>query len=71
MTSDNHSSLLEQRQWLQQRLQEQRQIIARRLGSASDALSTYPRSFTMRLLTQRAGLFIRLVLGFATLLRAR
>ena len=69
MTSDN--SLLEQRQRLQQRLQEQRQVIAQRLGSASEARSSYPRSITMRLLTQRPGLVIRLVLGFATLLKAR
>ena len=71
MTSDNDSSLLEQRQRLRQRLQEQRRVIAQRLGSASEARSRYPRSITMRLLTQRPGLVIRLLLGFATLLRAR
>jgi len=71
MSPGSDSSLLEQRQRLQQRLQEQRRVIAQRLGSVSETHSGYPRSITMRLLTQRLGLVIRLLLGFATLLRAR
>lgn len=71
MSPGSDGSLLEQRQRLRQRLREQRRFIAQRLGSASEVHSSYPRSITMRLLTQRPGLFIRLLLGFATLLRAR
>jgi hypothetical protein len=71
MSPGSDGSLLEQRQRLRQRLREQRQFIAQRLGSASEVHSSYPRSITMRLLTRRPGLFIRLLLGFATLLRAR
>jgi len=71
MTSAANSSLVEQRQRLRQRLQEQRQVIAQRLGSGSRVQSIYPRSMTMRLLTQRPGRFIQLLLMFATLLKTR
>jgi hypothetical protein len=71
MTADSDSSLLEQRQRLRHRLQEQRQIIAQRMGPASELHSGYPRSFTMRLLTRRPGMGLRLLLGVATLLRSR
>ena len=72
MTSAADSFLLEQCQTLRQQLQEQRGIIAQRLGPASSAPGSYQRSMTMRLLKQqRQGLLIRLLLGSASLLRAR
>jgi hypothetical protein len=72
MISATDSCLLEQCQTLRQRLQEQRGVIAQRLGPASSAPGAYPRSMTMRLLRQqRQGLLFRLLLGSASLLRAR
>jgi|HubBroStandDraft_1064217.scaffolds.fasta_scaffold813426_2 hypothetical protein len=73
MISATDRSLLEQCQTLRQQLQEQRGVIAQRLGPASSALpGSYPRSMTMRFLKQqRQGLLIRLVLGSASLLGAR
>ena len=72
MTSAADSFLLEQCQTLRQQLREQRGVIAQRLGPASIAQpGSYPRSMTMRLLKQRQGLLIRLLLGSASLLRAR
>lgn len=71
MTSATNSSLVEQRQRLRQQLQEQRQLIAQRLGSGSRVYSSFPRSMTMRLLTHRPGRLIQLLLGFATLLKTR
>jgi hypothetical protein len=73
MTSAADSFLLEQWQTLRLQLQEQRGVIAQRLGPASSAQpGGYPRSMTMRFLKQqRQGLLIRLVLGSASLLGAR
>lgn len=71
MTSAADSFLLEQCQTLRQQLREQRGVIAQRLGPASSAQpGSYPRSMTMRLLKERQGLLIRLLLGAASLLRA-
>lgn len=72
MISAADSSLLDQCQTLRQRLQEQRGVIAQRLGPAwSVGSGSYPRSMTMRLLKDRQGLLIRVLFGVASLLRAR
>lgn len=63
--------LVEQRQSLRRRLQAQRQVIAQQLGQESGMNGSYPRSETMRFLTQRPALIIRLLVGLASLLRAR
>jgi hypothetical protein len=67
MSSIKDVSLFEQRQTLRLRLQEQRQLIAYRLGPAP-ATSGYPRSITMRLLTQRPDVAVKLLSGLAKLL---
>jgi hypothetical protein len=69
MTSITDTSLVEQRQSLRRQLQAQRQVIAQRLGQESGMNAGYPRSRTMRFLTQRPALIIRLLVGLATLLR--
>jgi hypothetical protein len=66
MISATDHAVLEQCQTLRQRMQEQRGVIAQRLGARS---ASYPRSMTMRLLKEHLGLLIRLSLGFASLLR--
>ena len=71
MTSITDASLVEQRQSLRRRLQAQRQVIAHQLAQESGMNAGYPRSRTMRFLTQRPALVIRLLVGLATLLRAR
>jgi hypothetical protein len=71
MSSVRDITLFEQRQTLRLRLQEQRQLIAYRLGPAPFATSGYPRSMTMRFLTQRPDLAVRLLSGLATLLVGR
>jgi hypothetical protein len=69
MTSITDTSLVEQRQGLRRQLQAQRQVIAQQLGQESGMNAGYPRSRTMRFLTQRPALIIRLLVGLATLLR--
>jgi hypothetical protein len=65
-------SLAEQRHCLRRQLQAQRQVIAQQLGPAESAMNdSYPRSRTMRFLTQHPTPIIRLLLGVVTLLRAR
>ena len=71
MTSITDTSLVEQRESLRRRLQAQRQVIAQQLGQESGMNARYPRSRTMRFLTQQPALIIRLLVGLATLLRAR
>ncbi len=53
------------------RLQAQRQIIAQQLGGEVVLGRSYPRSKTMRLLTQQPELVIQAVGGLARLLRLR
>jgi hypothetical protein len=69
MRSATDTSLVEQRQRLCLRLQAQRQVIARQLGPESAMNGGYPRSRTMRFLTQRAALITRLLVGVVTLLK--
>jgi len=73
MSSISDTSLIEQRQSLRRRLQAQRQVIAQQLGQESGMNGSYPRSRTVRFLTQRRpALIIRLLVGLATtLLRTR
>jgi hypothetical protein len=70
VSSTPHISLLEQRQNLRLRLQAQRQVIARQLEPDSAVSGSYPRSRTMRFLTQRPALIIRVLAGLAAVLRA-
>jgi len=53
------------------RLQAQRQVIAQQLGIVPGEAGAYPRSKTMRLLTQRPDMVIRILGGLASLLRLR
>jgi hypothetical protein len=71
MSSITDISLLQQRESLCRRLQAQRQVIAKQLGPESGMNGSYPRSRTMRFLTQRPALIIRLLVGLATLVRMR
>jgi hypothetical protein len=71
MSSTAALSLLEQRQSLRRRLQAQRRVIARQLGPESGMHDSYPRSRTMRFLTQQPAQIIRLLVGLATLLMTR
>ena len=72
MSSITEISLLQQRESLCRRLQAQPQVIAKQLGPESGMNGSYPRSRTMRFLTgQPAALIVRLLVGFATLLRTK
>ena len=71
MSPITDTPLVEQRQSLRRRLQAQRQVIARQLGRESGMNGSYPRSRTMRILTQQPALIIRLLVGLATLLTTR
>jgi hypothetical protein len=61
-------SLAEQRVALRQRLQAQREEIARRLGPLPATDGGYPRSVTMRFLVKRPALAGQLLAGLATML---
>jgi hypothetical protein len=71
VSSITDTSLVERRQSLRRRLQTQREVIALQLGPESGMNGSYPRSRTMRFLTQRPALIIRLLIGLATLLRTK
>jgi hypothetical protein len=71
MSSITDTPLVEQRLSLRRRLQAQRQVIAQQLGHESGMNGSYPRSRTMRFLTQQPTLIIRVLVGLATLLRTR
>jgi hypothetical protein len=71
VSSASDISLAEQRQSLRRRLQAQRRLIARQLGPESAMNGSYPRSRTMRFLTQQPVLMIRLLISLATLRRTR
>ena len=53
------------------KLQAQRMLIAQQLGDGHGVSGSYPRSRTMRLLTQRPDLVFRAFGGLARLLRLR
>jgi hypothetical protein len=68
MRSAAGPSLAEQRQILRGQLQLQRQQIALQIECSPKVNSDYPRSMTMRFLTQQSGLISGLLAGVATLL---
>jgi hypothetical protein len=70
MSSPADISLLAQRQSLRLQLQAQRQVIAQQLGPDSAINGGYPRSRTMRFLTQQPVPLIRMIVGLAAVLRA-
>lgn len=61
-------SLVQQRETLRQRLQAQREQLAEQLKPPTEMVDSYPRSMTMRFLTQQPQLAARLLTGLATLL---
>lgn len=72
MTRPTEVPLAEQRHALRERMREQRRLIAGQLGPAPEAGGGYPRSKTMRFLTQRSGLVVTLLAeGVALLVGAR
>lgn len=69
MTTGSEPSLAAQRESLREQLHTQRRLIAQHITPATTASrSRYPRSRTMRLLTQRPALMGRLLAGLGTLL---
>ncbi|MBC7984887.1 MAG: hypothetical protein H7Y02_13655 [Candidatus Obscuribacterales bacterium] len=62
------SSLVEQRQVLRARMRAQRELIAQRLTPDNELPNDYPRSKTMRFLTQHSGLVSSVFAGAATVL---
>ena len=61
-------SLIQQRETLRKRLLAQRQQLADQLQPSTEIADSYPRSVTMRFLTQQPELATRLLTGLATLL---
>jgi hypothetical protein len=71
MTSTTERSVEARRQELRVRLQAQRRVIARQLVDGGGAARDFPRSATMRLLTQRPQLIVKILGGLVSLLRLR
>jgi hypothetical protein len=71
MTVTTEPSLEAQCHALRVRLQAQRRVIASQLGDGSGAPQVFPRSMTMRVLTQRPQLMYRVLGGVLGLLRSR
>lgn len=61
-------SLIEQSQALRQQLRVQRKLIKQQIDPVSSMNANYPRSMTMRFITQRPALVAGLVTEVATLL---
>ena len=59
--------LAKQRELLRQQMLEQRQSIAEQLEPTPGVTNGYPRSMTMRFLTQRPALIAKLLTAIATL----
>jgi hypothetical protein len=68
MSTQRNIPLAEQRLQLRRQLLAQRQLITQQIERAPGAKNGYPRSMTMRLLTQRPALVAKLLTGIATLL---
>jgi len=68
VTLTDSASLSEQRQQLRERLSAQRQQIVQQLEPAHEANGGYPRSRTMRFITEHSTLAGSLFSGAATLL---
>ncbi len=60
-----------ERQALREKMRAQRQVIAARLDPPAGANGAYPRSRTMRLLTQNPGLAVTVVAELAMLFAGR
>ena len=71
MSSAAERFLDERRHDLRMRLQAQRRVIAQQLGNGSGTRAEFPRSTTMRLLTQRPQLILKILGGLVGLLRLR
>jgi hypothetical protein len=71
MNSAVERSVEAQRRELRVRLQAQRRVIARQLAGDAGAARDFPRSTTMRLLTQRPQLIVKVLGGLLSLLRLR
>jgi hypothetical protein len=71
MTALTELTLEAQSQALRIRLQAQRRVIAGQLGDGPGAARAFPRSMTMRVLTQRPRLMYRVLGGVLGLLRSR
>ena len=71
MNTHSTTPLADQRLILRQQLLAQRQVIAEKMGQASSPKNGYPRSMTMRFLTERPALIVNLLTGLATLLVGR
>jgi hypothetical protein len=71
MTAAPEPSLEAQRHALQVRLHAQRRVIASLLGDGPGAAQAFPRSMTMRLLTERPQVMYRVLGGILGLFRNR
>ena len=71
MNTHSTPPLADQRLILRQQLLAQRQVIAEKMGQPSSPKDSYPRSMTMRFLTERPALTVNLLTGLATLLVGR
>jgi hypothetical protein len=66
-TSATENSLIEQSQILRQQLRAQRKRIGQQIDPVTTVNASYPRSMTMRFITQRPALVAGLVAEVATL----
>lgn len=71
MTLPVEPSLVERRLLLRQRLLTQRMLLAQELGPVPATRSAYPRSITMRLITQQPALVARVLVGVLGFLKSR
>ncbi len=71
MSVTREYSLEAQCQALRLRMQAQRGVIASQLSDGSGAAMAFPRSVTMRVLTQRPQLLYRVLGGVLGMLRSR
>ena len=67
MSTHSTIPLAKQREVLRQQMLAQRQVIAEQLELTPGVKNGYPRSMTMRFLTQRPALIAKLLTGIATL----
>lgn len=67
MTSGPEVPFAEQRRMIREKMREQRELIAEQLGPEPEADGGYPRSQTMRLLSNRPGLTVTVLAELASL----
>ncbi len=68
MKSFDKPTLIEQREILRRKLLTQRILIARQIDPSPAESNVYPRSMTMRFLTQRPELALKLLAEFAAMM---